>query len=77
MQCPSIESNVDTEKLTRTEDRIESSLLEVQQIQDDLRYLDQSLGALIRRHGFILLHSVLFSRSTKFEFATGDEKLPF
>ena len=71
MQCPSIESNVDTEQLTRTEDRIESSLLEVQQIQDDLRYLDQSLGALIRRHGF-LLHSVLFSRSTKFEFATGD-----
>ena len=76
MQCPSIESNVDTEQLTRTEDRIESSLLEVQQIQDDLRYLDQSLGALIRRHGF-LLHSVLFSRTTKFEFATGDEKLPF
>ena len=71
MQCPSIESNVDAEQLTRTEDRIESSLLEVQQIQDDLRYLDQSLGALIRRHGF-LLHSVLFSRSTKFEFATGD-----
>ena len=70
MQCPSIESNVDAEQLTRTEDRIESSLLEVQQIQEDLHYLDQSLGALIRRHGF-LLHSVLFSRSTKFEFATG------